>query len=133
MRNVRICCSEGLEGVANNVANLVAQTFAAKPAMVPHDDGNRRGDEHFVGMAPPGLLSHLLRTFGLDGSKIGAMAVNGIIFIAQMVSEGMYALSLYMRQNLWDWLMIFKYIGRRVLDAHRPTTPPLVDTYGSGW
>lgn len=129
---------EGLDSVAINVANLVAQTFAAKvsPEQSANDNQtpHRRGDEQpFAGMAPPGLLSHLLRTIGLDGSKIGAMAVNGIIFIAQMVSEGMYALSLYMRQNLWDWWVILKYVAQRVLDSHRPPTPPSVETFGAGW
>lgn len=32
------------------------------------------------------FLSHMLRVMGMDSSKIGALAINGIIFIAQMVS-----------------------------------------------
>ena len=39
------------------------------------------------GPNPPtdGLLSSLLRIIGLDNGKLGAMAINGLIFIAQMV------------------------------------------------
>lgn len=33
-----------------------------------------------------GFLGQVLRVLGMDTSKIGAMALNGIIFIAQMVS-----------------------------------------------
>lgn len=32
-----------------------------------------------------GFLGNILRVLGMDTSKIGALAVNGIIFIAQMV------------------------------------------------
>lgn len=34
-----------------------------------------------------GIFGQMLRILGMDTSKIGAMALNGIIFIAQMVSE----------------------------------------------
>lgn len=32
-----------------------------------------------------GFLGNILRIMGMDSSKIGALAINGIIFIAQMV------------------------------------------------
>lgn len=32
-----------------------------------------------------GFLGHMLRILGMDTNKIGALAINGIIFIAQMV------------------------------------------------
>lgn len=34
---------------------------------------------------PGSLVGNMLRIIGMDNSKIGAMAVNGLIFIAQMV------------------------------------------------
>lgn len=42
------------------------------------DSGTTSGVDH-------GFLGQVLRVLGMDTSKIGAMAVNGIIFIAQMV------------------------------------------------
>lgn len=33
-----------------------------------------------------GILGSVLRVLGMDSSKMGALAINGIIFIAQMVS-----------------------------------------------
>lgn len=134
--------ASGLDATTTEVADLVARAFARPP---PPDqqqpppggrfgpDGEAVADDGQYGgssnMAPPGLLSHMLRMFGMDGGKIGAMAVNGIIFIAQMVSESMYLLGLYVQQNLWDWWVIAEYIVRRVRDAQRP---PTVDTYGVG-
>lgn len=32
-----------------------------------------------------GFLGQMLRVLGMDSNKIGALAINGIIFIAQMV------------------------------------------------
>lgn len=40
--------------------------------------GNNFGDYNFLG--------NILKVLGMDNSKIGALAINGIIFIAQMVS-----------------------------------------------
>lgn len=114
----------GLDATTSDVANLVAQAFAKPPADAKPQraDGPTQSDvdqQMIAGMAPPGVLSHLLRMFGLDGSKIGAMAVNGIILMAQMVSEGVYVLALYMRQNLWDWWVILEYVVRRVREAQQ--------------
>lgn len=121
----------GLDATAADVANLVAQAFAKPPAAAAAPDtqakpqradgsGLSEADQQMLaGMAPPGVLSHLLRMFGLDGSKLGAMAVNGIILMAQMVSEGAYVLALYMRQNLWDWWVILEYVVKRVRESQQ--------------
>lgn len=34
-----------------------------------------------------GFLGNILRIMGMDSSKMGALAINGIIFIAQMVRK----------------------------------------------
>lgn len=34
-----------------------------------------------------GFMGNILRVIGLDNGKLGALAINGIIFIAQMVSK----------------------------------------------
>lgn len=56
------------------------------------DDGVIVGTSINTGSDTPGggdngFLGRILRVLGMDTSKIGALAVNGIIFIAQMVSE----------------------------------------------
>lgn len=126
-QSVHIARRAGLDATTSEVANLVAKAFA-KPANQRADGDTGRqsspdaGATPFGSMAPPGMIiTNLLRMFGLDGSKIGAMAVNGIILIAQMVSEGMYVLGLYMQQNLYDWWVILEYVWRRVREAQRGT------------
>lgn len=42
------------------------------------------GHQTNIGDSP--IISGLLKVLGMDNSKIGALAINGIIFIAQMVS-----------------------------------------------
>lgn len=43
------------------------------------------GGSSVNGIGPGSFIGNVLRVFGMDNSRIGAMAVNGIIFIAQMV------------------------------------------------
>lgn len=127
----------GLDATTSEVANLVAKAFA-KPAASKRADGDAGrqaapdAGAQFGSMAPPGMIiTNLLRMFGLDGGKIGAMAINGIIMMAQMVSEGMYVLGLYMKQNLWDWWVILEYVWRRVREAQRG--PTVQTTVGGGY
>lgn len=69
-----------------------------------------------------GLLSQLLQIIGLDGGKIGALAVNGIIFIAQMVRESIALAGTYFTQSIFDWRTIINYIVERVQEAQRNGT-----------
>lgn len=60
---------------ANGVAQLVSQAFGKAQT--------RKGDE---GAATNNLFSSFFRILGFDVKKIGAIAVNAIIFVAQIVS-----------------------------------------------
>lgn len=60
---------------ANGVAQLVTQAFGKN-----HDP---KGD---AGEGPKNIFSSFLRVLGFDAKKIGAIAVNAIIFVAQLVS-----------------------------------------------
>ncbi|CAO1386197.1 unnamed protein product [Diamesa hyperborea] len=78
-----------LPGISNNVADLVSQSFAPTPGNVKRL--NTRQDAITIGETPelPGpmdsnIMGGMLRLLGLDSTKIGAAAVNGIVFIAQM-------------------------------------------------
>lgn len=64
----------------------------------------------------PGIIGNLLRVIGLDGGKIGALAVNGIIFIAQMVRNGVEKITIHLKQSIWDWQSIIHYLVQRVHD-----------------
>lgn len=54
--------------------------------------------------ATDGFFGQVLRIMGMDTSKIGALAINGIIFIAQMVCSIHFHLYVY---TLYNSLIIF--------------------------
>lgn len=75
-------------------ANL--EPFEDGPDDAQHNDHDTSGDiNDGVIVEPPSgsatnigdstIISSLLKVLGMDNSKLGALAVNGIIFIAQMV------------------------------------------------
>lgn len=75
-------------------ANL--EPFEDGPEVSQHPDHDTSGDiNDSVIIDPPSgsqttigdstIISSLLKVLGMDNSKLGALAVNGIIFIAQMV------------------------------------------------
>lgn len=104
-------------GISNKIADLVSQTFA------PHNGkrDNIRQDAIVIGgdsspMAENTLMGGMLKLLGFDSSKIGAVAVNGIIFIAQMVRYGASRFMNYMMTKTWDWYRIVDYISERVMN-----------------
>lgn len=116
---------KSLPGISNNVADLVSQSFAP-------GNGKRlntRQDAITIGETPelPGpmdsnLMGGMLRLLGLDSTKIGAAAVNGIVFIAQMVKYSVNHFMNYSMGKMWDWYSIVDYIGERI-KTDNTTTP----------
>lgn len=69
-----------------------------EPQASQHDDHDLSGEinDNVIIDPPSGqqtniadspIISGLLKVLGMDSSKLGALAINGIIFIAQMVSN----------------------------------------------
>ncbi|XP_070493315.1 uncharacterized protein [Chironomus tepperi] len=61
-------------------------------------------------------MSGLLKLLGFDGGKIGAVAVNGIVFLAQMVRFGANKFMDFMMTKTWDWYLIVDYINKKIKD-----------------
>lgn len=106
-------------GISNNIADLVSQTFA--PVKSNGKRNNIRQDAIVIGgegepssVTENTFISGMLRLLGFDSSKIGAAAVNGIIFIAQMVRYSASQFMDYMMTKTWDWYQIANYIGERI-------------------
>lgn len=115
-----------LAGISNNVADLVSQTFA--PAKTNGKRNDNRQDSIVVGddtssLAENSLMGGMLKLLGFDGAKIGAVAVNGIIFIAQMVRYGANNLMDFMMSRTWDWYKIVDYISERVRNETTDAPP----------
>lgn len=122
----------GIDAAAD-VANLVAKAFGTN-STTPFKQGIGKRFDSPTNLPPladnapiPGILSHLLQIIGLDSDKIGALALNGIVFIAQLVSTGFTKFIPYLRQHLWDLTMIIEYIVRRIKESNQS---PGVTTFG---
>lgn len=118
-----------LPGISNNVADLVSQSFTPAPGNVKRL--NTRQDAITIGETPelPGpmdsnIMGGMLRLLGLDSTKIGAAAVNGIVFIAQMVKYSVNHFMNYSMGKMWDWYSIVDYIGERIKTDNTTTDNP---------
>jgi hypothetical protein len=104
-------------GISNKVADLVSQSFSAMKN--GKNRNNIRQDAIVIGDDGPSLpenplMSGMFKMLGLDGAKIGAAAVNGIIFVAQMVRYGASAFMEYMMTRTWDWYKIVDHLSDKV-------------------
>lgn len=105
-------------GISNKIADLVSQAFNKN-----NEAGNmNRQDTVMVGSTPNdpttdnSLVSPLglLKLLGFDSSKIGAFALNGIVFIAQMVRTSANKLINLVMEKTWDWYLIVDHINSRI-------------------
>lgn len=71
--------------IVKDVANLVSQSLNSEK-----EESTKRGghgeDEKNQDFGPTNVISAFFRLLGLDSQKIAAIAVNSVIFLAQMVS-----------------------------------------------
>lgn len=102
---------------ASDIADMVAKTFSNKSNQHKHqnrqdnvNDPIDYNNQHTM------MISNILQIIGLDSAKIGALAVNGIIFIAQVVRNGITVVKSYFHQSLSDWSMIGEFILHRLHD-----------------
>lgn len=105
-----------ITGISNKIADLVSQAFNKN-----NEAGNKnRQDTVMVGSIPSdptsdnSFASGLLKLLGFDSSKIGAFALNGIVFIAQMVRTSANKLINLVMEKTWDWYLIVDYINSRI-------------------
>lgn len=95
---------------------MVANTFSNKSNQHKHQ--NRQSDPtDYNNNNHSMMISNILQIIGLDSAKIGALAVNGIIFIAQVVRNGITIVQSYVHQSLSDWGMIGEFIAHRLHDS----------------
>ena len=67
---------------AKNIADLVAKSLNSKQKERRGEDDETEEKENF---GPSNVMSAFFRLFGLDSQKVTAIAVNSVIFLAQMV------------------------------------------------
>ncbi|CRK96927.1 CLUMA_CG010385, isoform A [Clunio marinus] len=109
-------------GISNNVADLVSQSFAPTK-FNKHPNGIRQdtiligppdhGEEEFQFLTEGSFMSRFLKVLGLDGSKLSAVAMNGIIFMAQMVRESASNVMSFLLSTSWEWQRIINLIKNK--------------------
>ncbi|XP_012226464.2 uncharacterized protein [Linepithema humile] len=78
---------------AKDIADLVSKSLGHKERR--GEDGSNEAKQPF---GPSNLVSAFLRLFGLDSPKVAAIAVNSVIFLAQMISS-LFGLKLPQNNN----------------------------------
>lgn len=118
-------CIVSFKGIdqASEIADMVAKTFSNKSNQHKHQ--NRQdsiNDPIDYNNQNTMMISNILQIIGLDSAKIGALAVNGIIFIAQVVRNGITVVKSYVTSSLSDWGMIGEFILHRLNESFRPNS-----------
>jgi hypothetical protein len=106
-----------LSGISNKIADLVSQSFS--PRKPTKNRYSIRQDAIVLGDESPQIsdnpfMSGMLKMLGFDGAKIGAAAVNGVIFIAQMVRYGAMKFMDLMMTKTWDWYKIVDHMSEKI-------------------
>lgn len=120
----------GVSTKSDLVAELVSQSFS--PQKETTNRNNIKQDSIVYGQDTPSLpdnhfMSGMMKLFGFDSSKIGAAALNGIIFIAQMVRYGANSLMDFMMTKTWDWYKIIELISERIKNDTVNTTSESIE------
>jgi hypothetical protein len=113
----RILILKGID-TASDVANLVARAFSPTSPVPNRRNGILASSQSApTGGQIPGenhMINSMLRLMGLDPGKVGAMALNGVIFLAQMVRTGMNQVLTVSMTTIWDWYMVWISIRDRL-------------------
>ncbi|XP_020282699.1 uncharacterized protein LOC109854227 [Pseudomyrmex gracilis] len=70
---------------AKDIADLVSKSLGGKQKQKRGEDEAK--DETKIPFGPSNFVSSFFQIFGLDSQKIAAIAINSVIFLAQMISS----------------------------------------------
>lgn len=96
---------------------MVANTFSNKSNQRKYQNRQTDPIDYNSNNQSGMMISNILQIIGLDSAKIGALAVNGIIFIAQVVRNGITVVRSYVSQSISDWGMIGNFIYHRLHES----------------
>lgn len=101
--NFKLITIPGLPETSAEIANLVSKAFSYKSSITQKQDPSMPLDTNNYS-----LFGSFLRIMGLDERKVGALAMNSVVFVAQMVSSGVYVASQYTMRKIWEWYLILR-------------------------
>lgn len=106
---------------ASDVADLVSRAFSKtfqvnniRYTSKEKEGGDSEAQES--NQQPPQFMAGMFRLMGLDPSKLGALALNGLVFIAKMVRNSLQVIITFTVKTIWGWYMIVKYVMNRMND-----------------
>lgn len=120
-------------GITNKVAELVSSSFGSHYPPPPKyyfpNDGLilvKEDDplEYHSHSTPPNshLMVGMLKMLGFDSRKIGAIAINGFVFIAKMVRHGVTRVMEFMSEQTLDWYKIMNHITDKMKQRNSQPT-----------
>lgn len=112
-------------GITNKVAELVTSSFGNFPPPPTYyfpQDGMILIKEDQPTSPSSHLMTGMLKMLGFDSRKIGAIAVNGFVFIAKMVRFGATRIMEFMSDQTLDWYRIMNYITDKMKHENRIAT-----------
>lgn len=113
-------------GISNKVAELVSSSFGSHfpppPKYYFPNDGLILVKEDETSSTNSHLMTGMLKMLGFDSRKIGAIAINGFVFIAKMVRTGVTRVMEFMSEQSLDWYKIMNHITEKMkLRNSQPT------------
>lgn len=96
---------------SSEVSKLVSRAFRSVPKPIQNDSG---------------VVSAVLKLMGLEGQKIGAIAVNSIVMVSQLVRSVVEKVTYYTKGKLIDWYIIIKAIQQNIAKNQTDTNSILV-------
>lgn len=82
-----------------------SESLAGDPSATSNAHANGNNNENDFGKGDGGFMGNILRIIGLDNGKLSALAVNGLIFIAQIVSVNKIIVLPTLDKCLRSWVL----------------------------
>lgn len=106
-------------GITNKIAELVTTSFGSidSPYKKYHPKESLilvKDDSDEYPTPPNHLMSGMLKMLGFDSRKLGAIAVNGFVFMAKMVRYGASRVMDFLSEQTFDWYKIMSHISEKM-------------------
>lgn len=100
------------------IANLVSKAFSH------HKPDELTQKQQIIYDYPPSLFGGVLKIMGLDEQKVGTLAMNSIVFVAQMVRNGMQVVAQYTMRKVWEYYLMVRFVRDKISGNDIQTLPP---------
>lgn len=112
-------------GITNKIAELVTTSFGSVDSpykkFYPKESLILvKGDSDGPPTPPNHFMTGMLKMLGFDSRKLGAIAVNGFVFMAKMVRYGATRVMGFLSEQTFDWYKIMSHISEKMKSKNYP-------------